>query len=239
MKQLNQNWITEGLMDFEYKKYILLSWLQTVEQDFNETKLYPSLRELLLHHRNLVSIRDQKESLAGNFQKQLTKIDFEKLRLQYSKMTDDELMRELDDILDYAIPMLGSRLREGTDLYEFVEHEMTIEPVGVVPLNAEVGYIFLRAKEEKTVRAYSYEITLFESAQEKYRGLKMNFVQTYPVSITMNYPHMKSELIKLFPALPNPGTFAIESNLVFPLPETLLPVAKRTFVRYLVKEISR
>lgn len=30
MKTLNHNWLTEGLIDFEYKKYILLSYLQEV-----------------------------------------------------------------------------------------------------------------------------------------------------------------------------------------------------------------
>ena len=39
MKQLNPNWLTEGWVDFEYKKYLLLAYLQKVSIDFDERKL--------------------------------------------------------------------------------------------------------------------------------------------------------------------------------------------------------
>ena len=63
MERLNENWITENHIDFEYKKYLLLAYLQHVSERFTETKLYPAFGELVQHYRNLVSLRDQKKNL--------------------------------------------------------------------------------------------------------------------------------------------------------------------------------
>ncbi len=33
MADLNKNWLTEKYIDFEYKKYVLLAWLQEVNNN--------------------------------------------------------------------------------------------------------------------------------------------------------------------------------------------------------------
>ena len=53
MKNLSENWITEGWVDFEYKKYVLLAYLQHVESQVKEGKLYPPLGELVQHYSKL------------------------------------------------------------------------------------------------------------------------------------------------------------------------------------------
>jgi hypothetical protein len=34
MATLHDNWLTEGLLDFEYKKYVLLNYLKHIDQQF-------------------------------------------------------------------------------------------------------------------------------------------------------------------------------------------------------------
>jgi hypothetical protein len=41
MNQLNRDWLTQGLIDFEYKKYVLLGYLKTVKGSFSRVELYP------------------------------------------------------------------------------------------------------------------------------------------------------------------------------------------------------
>ncbi|HZZ74432.1 MAG TPA: hypothetical protein VFE04_00820, partial [Puia sp.] len=52
-------------------------------------------------------------------------------------------------------------------------------------------------------------------------------------SFSNTYEQIKSELLNLKPDMPNPAVYAIETPLQFPLDETLLPVAKRSLVRYI------
>ena len=50
MEQLAKTWITDGVLDPEYKRYIMLAYLQTVGLAFRENKLYPKLAEVIAHH---------------------------------------------------------------------------------------------------------------------------------------------------------------------------------------------
>lgn len=46
MFSLSQNWITENHIDFEYKKYMVLAYLQDVKQHLTEAKLFPAISDL-------------------------------------------------------------------------------------------------------------------------------------------------------------------------------------------------
>ncbi|MNE82472.1 hypothetical protein D3C80_1791970 [compost metagenome] len=45
--------------------------------------------------------------------------------------------------------------------------------------------------------------------------------------------NIKIDLIKTRKSLPIPAVYRIETDLTFPIEETLLPVAKRTFIKYI------
>jgi hypothetical protein len=48
-----------------------------------------------------------------------------------------------------------------------------------------------------------------------------------------SYENIKAELIRSRKDFPNPAVYSIETDLSFPIDETLLPIAKRTLVRYI------
>ena len=50
MDKLSENWITEKHIDLEYKRYVLLAYLQHVSEQFEEVRLYPALSELVNHY---------------------------------------------------------------------------------------------------------------------------------------------------------------------------------------------
>ena len=55
MEKLSKDWLTQGLIDFEYKKYLLLAYLQKAKKSFEKVELYPFLADLVFHYRNLTS----------------------------------------------------------------------------------------------------------------------------------------------------------------------------------------
>jgi hypothetical protein len=69
--------------------------------------------------------------------------------------------------------------------------------------------------------------------QEKFRGIHTRFLFHYNVSISQTYEEVKYKLIEQHTHLPNPATYALEFKESFPLPETMLPVAKRSLVRFI------
>ena len=61
MKKLSSNWFVEGLQDFEYKKYVLLAYLQGVKQAFDQALLYPVFSELIAHYQDLHAFQQSKQ----------------------------------------------------------------------------------------------------------------------------------------------------------------------------------
>jgi hypothetical protein len=52
MDKLKDNWLTDGLIDFEYKKYQLLAYFKNVKESFQRVELYPFLGDMIFHYRN-------------------------------------------------------------------------------------------------------------------------------------------------------------------------------------------
>ncbi len=233
MKALNQNWIIENVIDFEYKKYELLGYLQGIKQEFKDQKLYPALADLIAHYNNLVTIKSNKKQLSESFGKVLSKIDLEKLRLMYESIEkDNALIKEIENIIDFSIPQLASCLKEGKDIYNTIENNMQIEPIGLTPLNTNEGYMFISDGLQKDTFVYQYNITFIEHADERFRGIHTSYINSYAYSYINTYENIKLQLIKEIPELPNPAVFAISCQKQYPLAESFMPVAKRSLVRF-------
>jgi hypothetical protein len=228
---LSKNWLTEKHIDFEYKKYVLLAYLKEVDDHFGANCLYPSLSDLIAHYRQIVSIKENKQQLKDAFPQRLQQLNMEHFLLSYEKIIqDDALMSELESIIDYSIPRFKSHLADGKKIYDFVEEHLSISPVGVMPLYPEQGYMFIKNGSSDT-SVYEYQITIFQQPEEKYRGIHITYVRSYSRSFTNTYEFIKTDLVRENHKLPNPATFAIESELNLPLEQTLLPIAKRILVK--------
>lgn len=234
MKQLSETWFAEGYIDFELKKYTLLAYLQEINKYFNENKLYPQLADLIFHYNNIVAFRENKKYLQEHFPKKLTGIQIEKLQMLYEQMiADDELMQELEEIINYSADELKTTISNGAEIYEFVEENLTINPVGIMPLDVQEGYFFLSAGNAKATHVYQYRLSIFEKHDEKFRSMKTSYVDLMRRSFVYTYENIKADLIKNRKDLSNPAVYSIETELSFPIEETLLPIAKRSLVKYI------
>lgn len=234
MKTLSQTWFADGYIDFELKKYTLLAYLQEIGKHFNANKLYPQLADLIFHYNNLVAFRENKKYLQEQFPKRLTGVQIQQLQVLYEDMiADDTLMQELETIIHYAAGTMQRAIQSGTEIYEFVEQKLNIQPVGIMPLDHKEGYFFLCEGKAKNTWVYQYRLSMFEKHDDKYRTMKTEFIDVWQRNFVNTYQSIKTELIKNRSDLPNPAVYAVETDLTFPLEETLLPIAKRTLVRYI------
>lgn len=234
MKQLSETWFAEGFIDFELKKYTLLAYLQQVSACFDENKLYPQLSDLIFHYNNLIAFRENKRFLQEQFPKKATGVQLERLELLYEQMIEDnEVMQQLEDIIHFSEGRMKSTITSGTELYEFVEEKIIITPIGLVPLDIQEGYFFLSAGNSQRTRVYHYRLSIFEKHDERYRAMRTAFIQDETRSLSTTYENIKQQLIRYHSTLPNPAVYSIETEYSFPLEETLLPVAKRSLVKYI------
>ncbi len=233
MKLLSETWFADGYIDFELKKYTLLAYLQEINKYFHEHKLYPQLADVIFHYNNLVAFRENKKFLQEQFPKKFTGIQLERLQVLYEQMMkDDELMQQLEEIIHYAAQQMRTTITSGTELYEMVEDKLKISPVGIIPLEQSEGYFFLSNNISLT-RVYEYRLSIYEKHDEKFRSMRTEFIDSWYRTISNTYEHIKSELLKSRTHLPNPAVYLIHAEVNLPIEETLLPVAKRSLVRYI------
>jgi len=239
MKHLAHNWLTEGLIDYEYKKYLLLAYFKGIKDEFEASKLYPYLSDLIFHYQNLLTVKEHKKLLYESFPQKISQVDFKKLKLQYENLIeDDALMQELEEIISFALPNFKRLLQEGKNLYEYVEQHLEIMPVGISPLYQEEGYMFLHEEILRHIQVYEYQISVFDSADNQYRGIHIHYLETIQKSIFETFENLKINLLRKYEKMPNPATFLVNAKLPYPLEETLLPIAKRVLVRHITQKAA-
>lgn len=212
---------------------MLLAYLQTAKAEFGKQRLYPVFSDLIMHYRNMLQVKEHKKLVYEQFPKRISRADFEKLELVYEKIIeDDEAMKQIEDIIQYASPLFGNAIEEGKELYDFIERHLEINTVGITPMYHDEGYLFLDAFPGKETMVFMYRITVFQSAYEKYRGIHMQHLQTVRRGLTQTHENLKVQLIKERQELPNPATFLAISKVPCPLEHALLPITKRSLVKY-------
>jgi hypothetical protein len=231
MKQLSKNWLTEKLIDFEYKKYMLLAYLSEVNSSFEQNLLYPHFADIIEHYKYLMALKESKKTISDAFPSRLSNISLENLELAYKKVVeDDELLKEIEQIIDFSIPQFEHSLKEGKHIFDFIENSISFSTVGLMPLNPDFGYLFIN-NANKLTYIYEYRSTIYEGSEEKFRGLQTTYVDVYEKNFTTTYEYIKTDLLKRKRDLPNPATYALESSFEVPFNETLLPIAKRILMK--------
>jgi hypothetical protein len=144
-------------------------------------------------------------------------------------------MKEIEDIISFSLPRVKDHLDEGSFIYEYVESQCEISPVGLSSLYAQEGYLFISQPPQKEADIFRYQVTIFEQSSETMRGINTQFIYNTERNLTNTFEQIKLKLIKEFSDIPNPSTYLITTKLKFPFEETLMPVAKRLLVKYLAK----
>jgi hypothetical protein len=230
--RLSDDWLTEGLIDLEYKKYKLLAFLQNVDERFMNRSLYPPFSDVIFHYKNLLRFRDSNDTLIRNFPRKIKSIDLNKLALEYEKSFDDpEFMEELNRIIEFALPQLSAKMKAGKEIYDEIEDQIKLEPIGLCPINQSEGYLLLNTSQDRFMHVFEYQITIFKSANAKYRGINTTYLEKVRKSISKTFEAVKIDLIKRYKKLPNPATFIVESGIPAPMNETLLPISKRMLIQ--------
>ena len=232
MTKLSSQWLTDGILDFEYKKYVLLAYLKHVRGEFKNQMLFPHLPHVKEHYQSSVTFKKSQDSLRTRFPKDLTGIDPVRLRLLYKEIyEDDPHLEEVNEILSFAISQFSGVIQEGQARYDDVAAGLHISPVGIVPLRTDEGYLFIYRRLSRETSIFRYQATLFDARKER-------IVQTYPIesvrkSYYTTFENLKVELTRKYTHLPNPATYMVESPREYPLNETLLPIASQLMVRYM------
>jgi len=235
MGLLKHNWLTDHIIDFEYKQYILLAYLQRVKSSFSELCLFPELSDLIYHYRNLMHYIENKEIIDENLPADVKGVDIKQMKLMYEAiLQDDEMMEILNDIVAYALPMFEDAIYEGRELYEIVEEHIRMDTVGIVPLYNKEGYFVLTDEDTEEASIYRYDLSSIEKPDETFRTISSSLLKKVKKSKYDGFEDLKLELINDHEELPVPAIYRFHSTLQVPHDQTFLPVTKRILLKELL-----
>lgn len=230
--KLSENWISDGLIDFEYKSYQLLGYLQQIDSLFSQKKIYPQLADLIKHYRALLELKEQKQHVKSKFPQTASDIDYMNLEIIYQDLyKDDDILKTIDDIIEFALPRFRQSIEAGRELFEYAASIIDLEPIGIVPLYRKEGYFMLRDKTTDDILLFYYRIKLIQTESDQFRALETRFIGRDKLSITNTPENIKMQLIRTFKEIPNPASYMISIQHSLPLSPTWLPVAKRLLLK--------
>lgn len=226
MSTLGKHWFIADTTDFEYKKYLLLAYLQQVTQAFKGEKIHPHLHELKQHFLELKNYKERKETLSQNLYGTLSGFDLKHWRLLYEKTAEDnDALQEVERLIYYAMPLLQDKLKEGNALFSALMQLVQFDVIGILPSYKDEGYLLLKNGEYSSTKVYAYRISFYESVSDTHKSIRWVPVQEYPRSLLYTPAYIKSDLIKQQGHLPNPATWYFYTAHPLPEEEALLPIS--------------
>jgi hypothetical protein len=188
----------------------------------------------MLHYKNVESLLIKQQWYDKHLPSALKGIDVNKMQLIYEKMlSNDKTMEEIAGILLYAAPRFKSFVEAGREIFQLVEQMVSIESVGLLPLNKDYGYLIIYTESNKEKKVFEYHLSAIEDPGENHRIMSVNYCRTFAHSFTDTFPSIKCELIRQNKSMPNPAVYSAICKHDFPFYETLLPVVRRVFLKTL------
>lgn len=200
-------------IDFEHKKWLLLSFIRDIKKDFSNYILYPTLDQITYQLQNLEKWKYTRELY---FKKELKGIDFEKMTLIYDIPEDSKEIKEINQIVDYSIEELEPMYKFGSKIFRKIESNIKWERIGIIPNYKEEGYLILEVESDMSV--YMYKRVFNEIVLSLIDKRTKNFYNT-PEKIKLDLIFNKKDL-------PNPNTILAKSSQ-YPIDEAIIPIIKR------------
>ncbi|HXG37935.1 MAG TPA: hypothetical protein VNL36_04100 [Bacteroidota bacterium] len=215
--------------DMETSQFQILASLKTYYDEFRHTRLYPALAELIDLVKTLEGILQEQAGLEQRLPQELKTIDWRNKKLVFEPMqvqpSDVERVMEL---IRWSLPHLYAAIEEGRRVYDFVDENLRLEEVGLMPMYREEGYAFVPENRASLLHLLKYEVSLFTAQDRRFRTIKTRLLKSLKQQLIQFSPeYLKLQLLEEHHDLPNPATFQFTTDFDFPFAETILPVAKR------------
>ncbi len=231
MERISIDTFLSSETDLEMNQYRILGGLKQLSLDLDRKKIYPALAQLIGLKNSLEQIKAGRNNLNGKFPREIKSFNVKEQKVTFEIPADFNNPQNVElvfELINWALPVIQEKIEEGIVLFDFVEKNLTLEQVGILPIYKEAGYFMITDNRASELQVHKYESSLFYSGKEKFRSLKTELVKSEEQTVIRKSPEsIKQDLLQERHDLPNPATFICDTDLDFPFMETILPVAKR------------
>jgi hypothetical protein len=236
---MNTDWVFQEPIDFEHKQYVLLDFLQKMDKQLQNLKLYPNFQQISLHLASINLITEKGQFLTLN--RKLKDPDDEILisDLMANNLplfTKDEIM-EIYKVCLFSNDRIKDFFNQAKALWDVANDSISIEAIQN-PKNVEPKQGLFYIKDNGLTHLYEFII----------KPIKKDVVETkctIKKVCTCQEDNFEEKLLEVKrPLIKNINEPNIHKNLIvfkihhteqFPFKETLLPIAKRKVMNYMIQ----
>ena len=236
---MKTDWLFQEPIDLEHKQYVLLNYLQKLDKNLNSFKLYPQFQEISLHLAsiNLLIEKGQILTLNRTLKDPDDEILISDLIPVDCPLLSKEDILEVYQICKYSSTKLTDYFNHAKAIWDIVNDTVSIYPVqNSKNIDPKQGLFFLDYKD----KTYLYEFVVKQIKKDAVETKchikricecpkgkfdeKLKEVKK-PLIKNLQDPKVHSKLI----------VFRINHNDNHPLKETLIPIAKRKMMNYMIQ----
>ena len=219
---MNTDWVFQEPIDFEHKQYVLLDFLQKMDKQLQNLKLYPNFQQISLHLAsiNLITEKGQFLTLNRVLKDPDDEILISDLMANNLPLFTQEEIMEIYKVCLYSNERIKDFFNQAKALWDVANDSISIEAIQN-PKNIEPKQGLFFIKDNGLTHLYEFII----------KPIKKDVVETKllevkrPLIKNINDPDIHKNLI----------VFKVHHTEQFPFKETLLPIAKRKVMNYVIQ----
>lgn len=236
---MKTDWLFQEPIDLEHKQYVLLDYLQKLDKNLNNLKLYPQFQEISLHLAsiNLLIEKGQYLTLNRNLKDPDDEILISDLiPVDCPTLTKEEIL-EVFHVCKYSTEKLKDYFNHAKAIWDIVNDAVSINAIqNQKNIEPKQGLFFLDYKN----KTYLYEFVV--------KPIKRNAIETKchikkicectKDNFSEKLKEVKKPLIKNLQeesVHSNLILFRVSQNNMYPFKETLLPIVKRKIMNYMIQ----
>lgn len=171
MRKLPENWITNNFIDFEYKKYMLLSYIKTIDKFYDRKYIFPFIDDLKVHYNDSNTILNSINIIDLN-NKEISSICASSIEYKIKHKKDDFLI-ECENIINYSLPLFDKYITKGNSIKDFVIKDINLNFFEISNTNETEGYLVVNRKIESYLYKYtSNDLSFIKKTNKKISELK-------------------------------------------------------------------
>ncbi|MDH5397009.1 MAG: hypothetical protein OEX02_02620 [Cyclobacteriaceae bacterium] len=208
-----------------------MAYIKEANCFLRKAKLFPLLSDVSCRLNDLLQVKNCSDNMTAHFTREIEAIDLVNKKLVYKEHVVQETIRTIKDTIRFAIPHFEKVKAEGEDLCQFVAENSLLEPIGMLPLYMNEGYLIINVANSRNANIYQYSLGLYHATLNK-PSINLRLVERLYKPVVCTFESVKLTTIKRICKWPNPATFLFRTSIKFPYTETVVPVAREVLAQH-------
>lgn len=236
---MNTDWVFQEPIDFEHKQYVLLDFLQKMDKQLQNLKLYPNFQQISLHLAsiNLITEKGQYLTLTRVLKAPDDEILISDLLVNGLPLFTKEEILEIYKVCLYSNDRIKDFFNQAKALWDVANDSISIEPIqNSKNIEPKEGLFFI--KDNGLTHLYEFTVKPIKKGVVDTKCVIKKVCICEEDSFEEKLSEVKKSLIKNIndPKIyKNLIVFKVHHTEQFPFKETLLPISKRKVMNYMIQ----